>query len=186
MFWTTFKATAQDEQLDWCIEAAILVFLCANDRKFGLLSRVFVFQRSSSVIQFEVWDPAVGYIPCTAPAHSFLTLAWNTHWSLMQVYVGRIQKSRLHSPCGLTGFTGALPKIFLSADAAFKCSLDGSISPVEKSFFSDSSVHLNIKETIQWLSNPWIWYKCLTIDWMFVCHFSFFIWRQLSNMCTKF
>lgn len=35
--------------------------------------------RSPSVIQFDVWDPAVGYIPSSAPAHSLLTLAWNTH-----------------------------------------------------------------------------------------------------------
>uniref|UniRef100_A0A3Q2PZJ7 Glucosylceramidase n=2 Tax=Fundulus heteroclitus TaxID=8078 RepID=A0A3Q2PZJ7_FUNHE len=38
-----------------------------------------VLNRSSSAIQFEVWDPAVGYLPCTAPAHSLLTVAWNTH-----------------------------------------------------------------------------------------------------------
>lgn len=61
------------------------LFLCANDRKFALLDCAFVFCRSSSVIQFEVWDPSVGYIPSTAPAHSLLTLAWNTHWSLMSV-----------------------------------------------------------------------------------------------------
>lgn len=40
---------------------------------------LIVLNRSSSVIQFEVWDPAVGYIPCTAPARSLLTLAWSTH-----------------------------------------------------------------------------------------------------------
>lgn len=40
---------------------------------------LIILNRSSSVIQFEVWDPAVGYIPSTAPAHSLLTLAWNTH-----------------------------------------------------------------------------------------------------------
>ncbi|KAK2844628.1 hypothetical protein Q5P01_011287 [Channa striata] len=39
---------------------------------------LIVLNRSSSVIQFEVWDPAVGYIPSSAPAHSLLTLAWNT------------------------------------------------------------------------------------------------------------
>uniref|UniRef100_A0A8C7YS49 Glucosylceramidase n=1 Tax=Oryzias sinensis TaxID=183150 RepID=A0A8C7YS49_9TELE len=37
-----------------------------------------VLNKASSEIQFEVWDPAVGYIPCTAPAHSILTVAWNT------------------------------------------------------------------------------------------------------------
>lgn len=42
----------------------------------------FVFCSSSLAIQFEVWDPSVGYIPFTAPAHSLLTLAWNTHWPL--------------------------------------------------------------------------------------------------------
>uniref|UniRef100_A0A7N6AUP1 Glucosylceramidase n=1 Tax=Anabas testudineus TaxID=64144 RepID=A0A7N6AUP1_ANATE len=40
---------------------------------------IIILNRSSSVIQFEVWDPAVGYIPSSAPAHSLLTLAWNTH-----------------------------------------------------------------------------------------------------------
>ncbi|XP_075321710.1 lysosomal acid glucosylceramidase isoform X2 [Odontesthes bonariensis] len=40
---------------------------------------IIVLNRSSSVIQFEVWDPAVGYIPCTAPANSLLTLGWNTN-----------------------------------------------------------------------------------------------------------
>ncbi|XP_039972803.1 lysosomal acid glucosylceramidase [Xiphias gladius] len=40
---------------------------------------LIILNRSSSVIQFEVWDPVVGYIPSTAPAHSLLTLAWNTH-----------------------------------------------------------------------------------------------------------
>lgn len=40
---------------------------------------IIVLNRSSSVIQFEVWDPAVGYIPSTAPARSLITLAWNTH-----------------------------------------------------------------------------------------------------------
>ncbi|XP_013882930.1 glucosylceramidase [Austrofundulus limnaeus] len=39
---------------------------------------LIVLNRSSDVIQFEVWDPALGYIPCTAPARSLLTLAWNT------------------------------------------------------------------------------------------------------------
>ncbi|XP_056142438.1 lysosomal acid glucosylceramidase isoform X2 [Lampris incognitus] len=37
-----------------------------------------ILNRSSSTVQFEVWDPAVGYIPATAPARSLLTLAWNT------------------------------------------------------------------------------------------------------------
>ncbi|XP_041649242.1 lysosomal acid glucosylceramidase [Cheilinus undulatus] len=40
---------------------------------------LIVLNRSSSVVEFEVWDPAVGYIPSTAPAHSVLTLAWNSH-----------------------------------------------------------------------------------------------------------
>uniref|UniRef100_A0A8C4EXT1 Glucosylceramidase n=1 Tax=Dicentrarchus labrax TaxID=13489 RepID=A0A8C4EXT1_DICLA len=40
---------------------------------------LIILNRSSSEVQFEVWDPAVGYIPSTAPAHSLLTLAWNTH-----------------------------------------------------------------------------------------------------------
>lgn len=40
---------------------------------------LIILNRSSAAIQFEVWDPAVGYIPSTAPAHSLLTLAWNTH-----------------------------------------------------------------------------------------------------------
>ncbi|XP_058504729.1 lysosomal acid glucosylceramidase [Solea solea] len=40
---------------------------------------LIVLNRSSSVIQFDVWDPAVGFITSTAPAHSLLTLAWNTH-----------------------------------------------------------------------------------------------------------
>ncbi|XP_005810346.1 glucosylceramidase [Xiphophorus maculatus] len=40
---------------------------------------LIVLNRSPSAIQFEVWDPAVGYIPCTAQAHSLLTVAWNTH-----------------------------------------------------------------------------------------------------------
>ncbi|TNN72953.1 Glucosylceramidase [Liparis tanakae] len=38
-----------------------------------------ILNRSSSVIQFEVEDLAVGYVSSTAPAHSLLTLAWNTH-----------------------------------------------------------------------------------------------------------
>lgn len=42
--------------------------------------------RSPSVIKFEVWDPAVGFIPSLAPAHSLITLSWNTYWSLIQVY----------------------------------------------------------------------------------------------------
>lgn len=48
---------------------------------------MFVFCSSSSAIQFEVWDPSVGYIPFTAPAHSLLTLAWNTHWPLICVLI---------------------------------------------------------------------------------------------------
>ncbi|XP_030605059.1 lysosomal acid glucosylceramidase [Archocentrus centrarchus] len=39
---------------------------------------LIILNRSSSEIQFEVWDPVVGYIPSTAPAHSLLTLAWKT------------------------------------------------------------------------------------------------------------
>ncbi|XP_033957852.1 lysosomal acid glucosylceramidase [Pseudochaenichthys georgianus] len=39
---------------------------------------LIVLNRSSTVIQFEVWDPAVGYISSTVPDHSLLTLAWNT------------------------------------------------------------------------------------------------------------
>lgn len=38
-----------------------------------------LFCRSPSAVQFEVWDPSVGYVPATAPAHSLLTLAWKTH-----------------------------------------------------------------------------------------------------------
>ncbi|KAK7878847.1 hypothetical protein WMY93_030873 [Mugilogobius chulae] len=38
-----------------------------------------ILNRSSSEIQFEVWDPEVGFLTCMAPAHSVLTLAWNTH-----------------------------------------------------------------------------------------------------------
>lgn len=34
--------------------------------------------RSSSEVQFEVWDPSVGYMSTSAPAHSLLTLAWKT------------------------------------------------------------------------------------------------------------
>uniref|UniRef100_A0AAX7UTP4 Glucosylceramidase n=1 Tax=Astatotilapia calliptera TaxID=8154 RepID=A0AAX7UTP4_ASTCA len=37
---------------------------------------LIILNRSSSDILFEVWDPPVGYIPSTAPAHSLLTLAW--------------------------------------------------------------------------------------------------------------
>uniref|UniRef100_A0A8C6PRR3 Glucosylceramidase n=2 Tax=Nothobranchius furzeri TaxID=105023 RepID=A0A8C6PRR3_NOTFU len=40
---------------------------------------LIVLNRSSSPIQLEVQDPTVGNIPCSAPAHSLLTLAWNTH-----------------------------------------------------------------------------------------------------------
>ncbi|XP_026172352.1 lysosomal acid glucosylceramidase isoform X1 [Mastacembelus armatus] len=40
---------------------------------------LIILNRSSLVIEFEVWDPTVGYIPFSAPAHSLLTLAWNTH-----------------------------------------------------------------------------------------------------------
>ncbi|XP_053743633.1 lysosomal acid glucosylceramidase isoform X1 [Synchiropus splendidus] len=39
---------------------------------------LIVLNRSSTEVQFEVWYPGVGYIPATAPAHSILTLAWNT------------------------------------------------------------------------------------------------------------
>ncbi|KAK6326845.1 hypothetical protein J4Q44_G00024900 [Coregonus suidteri] len=38
-----------------------------------------MLNRSSSEVQFEVWDPAVGFISSSAPAHSLLTVAWNTH-----------------------------------------------------------------------------------------------------------
>ncbi|KAJ8005046.1 hypothetical protein DPEC_G00142580 [Dallia pectoralis] len=38
-----------------------------------------VLNRKSSEVQFEVWDPAVGFISFSAPAQSLLTLAWNTH-----------------------------------------------------------------------------------------------------------
>ncbi|XP_029959147.1 lysosomal acid glucosylceramidase [Salarias fasciatus] len=37
-----------------------------------------ILNRSPSEIQFEVWDPAVGYISSAAPAHSLITLGWNT------------------------------------------------------------------------------------------------------------
>uniref|UniRef100_A0AAZ3RH18 Glucosylceramidase n=1 Tax=Oncorhynchus tshawytscha TaxID=74940 RepID=A0AAZ3RH18_ONCTS len=37
-----------------------------------------ILNRSSSEVQFEVYDPAVGFISSSAPAHSLLTLAWNT------------------------------------------------------------------------------------------------------------
>lgn len=49
-------------------------------RHFQVL--VFFFCRSSSAVKFEVWDPSVGYIPASAPAHSLLTLAWKRHWLL--------------------------------------------------------------------------------------------------------
>ncbi|XP_056900850.1 lysosomal acid glucosylceramidase [Takifugu flavidus] len=39
---------------------------------------LIVLNRSPSAVQFEVWDPSVGYVPATAPAHSLLTLAWKT------------------------------------------------------------------------------------------------------------
>ncbi|XP_077455890.1 lysosomal acid glucosylceramidase [Stigmatopora argus] len=39
---------------------------------------LIVLNRSPSAIQFEVWDPMVGYIPSTAPPHSLLTLIWYT------------------------------------------------------------------------------------------------------------
>ncbi|KAM6910060.1 lysosomal acid glucosylceramidase [Xenentodon cancila] len=38
---------------------------------------IIILNRSSSEIKFEVWDPAVGYIPNTIPARSLLTLAWS-------------------------------------------------------------------------------------------------------------
>uniref|UniRef100_A0A8C7K543 Glucosylceramidase n=1 Tax=Oncorhynchus kisutch TaxID=8019 RepID=A0A8C7K543_ONCKI len=37
-----------------------------------------ILNRLSSEVQFEVYDPAVGFISSSAPAHSLLTLAWNT------------------------------------------------------------------------------------------------------------
>ncbi|KAJ0000455.1 hypothetical protein NQD34_012297 [Periophthalmus magnuspinnatus] len=37
-----------------------------------------ILNRSSSEINFEVWDPEVGYFTSTAPARSLLTFAWNT------------------------------------------------------------------------------------------------------------
>eukprot|EP00063_Salmo_salar_P082381 XP_014057216.1 PREDICTED: glucosylceramidase-like isoform X1 [Salmo salar] len=37
-----------------------------------------ILNRSSSEVQFEVYDPAVGFISSSAPAHALLTLAWNT------------------------------------------------------------------------------------------------------------
>ncbi|CAG6015364.1 unnamed protein product [Menidia menidia] len=40
---------------------------------------LIILNSSPSAIQFEVSDPGLGYIPCTAPAHSLLTLAWNTN-----------------------------------------------------------------------------------------------------------
>ncbi|XP_035478634.1 lysosomal acid glucosylceramidase [Scophthalmus maximus] len=40
---------------------------------------LIILNRSPSVIQFEVWDPVVGYIASAAPSRSLLTLAWNTH-----------------------------------------------------------------------------------------------------------
>ncbi|KAK0134966.1 Glucosylceramidase [Merluccius polli] len=40
---------------------------------------LIILNRSALVVQFEVWDPAVGFIPSTAPPRSLLTLAWNTH-----------------------------------------------------------------------------------------------------------
>ncbi|XP_077432150.1 lysosomal acid glucosylceramidase isoform X2 [Vanacampus margaritifer] len=39
---------------------------------------VLIVLNRSSDIEFEVWDPVVGYIPSTAPPHSLLTLAWHT------------------------------------------------------------------------------------------------------------
>uniref|UniRef100_A0A8C5EZP2 Glucosylceramidase n=1 Tax=Gouania willdenowi TaxID=441366 RepID=A0A8C5EZP2_GOUWI len=40
---------------------------------------LIILNRSPSEVEFEVWDPAVGFLQATAPAHSLLTLAWNTH-----------------------------------------------------------------------------------------------------------
>lgn len=40
---------------------------------------LIILNRSALVVQFEVWDPAVGFIPFAAPPRSLLTLAWNTH-----------------------------------------------------------------------------------------------------------
>ncbi|KAJ8289990.1 hypothetical protein GJAV_G00007490 [Gymnothorax javanicus] len=35
-----------------------------------------VLNRSEKDVQFEVWDPTVGYIPSISPTHSILTLIW--------------------------------------------------------------------------------------------------------------
>ncbi|KAM3614891.1 uncharacterized protein V6R79_020380 [Siganus canaliculatus] len=51
---------------------------CAFIRPDGSVALI-ILNRSSAVIQFEVWDPTVGFIPATAPAHSLLTLAWRVH-----------------------------------------------------------------------------------------------------------
>lgn len=40
---------------------------------------LIILNKSSSEVQLEVWDPAVGYIPTVAPARSLITLAWKTH-----------------------------------------------------------------------------------------------------------
>ncbi|XP_031431718.1 lysosomal acid glucosylceramidase isoform X2 [Clupea harengus] len=37
-----------------------------------------VLNRSEEHIPFEIWDPAVGFIPIDAPAHSILTVVWAT------------------------------------------------------------------------------------------------------------
>ncbi|KAL4636166.1 glucosylceramidase isoform X1, partial [Arapaima gigas] len=37
-----------------------------------------VLNRSDKTVQFEVWDPAVGYIPSSSPARSILTVMWAT------------------------------------------------------------------------------------------------------------
>lgn len=39
---------------------------------------LIILNRSSVEAQFEVWDPEVGYLTSTAPAHSLLTFAWNS------------------------------------------------------------------------------------------------------------
>lgn len=55
---------------------------------------MFFFCRSSSAVKFEVWDPSVGYIPATAPAHSLLTLAWKTHWLVTPVQPSHIANNQ--------------------------------------------------------------------------------------------
>ncbi|XP_072316396.1 lysosomal acid glucosylceramidase [Eucyclogobius newberryi] len=38
-----------------------------------------ILNRSSAEMEFEVWDPELGFFTSAAPARSVLTLAWNTH-----------------------------------------------------------------------------------------------------------